>query len=279
MVLKFHKFHGAGNDFILLNNMHGSIGYAGEKGRYMIRGLCDRRFGVGADGLILLEPSDSHDFRMVYFNADGNEGSFCGNGSRCAVIFAHMQGIISGSSACFTASDGAHKAEILHKTASGFRVRVEMKDTEYPKLMSNGSIYADTGSPHLVIFKENISILDVMVEGSAIRYDGAWKPGGVNVNFAEFTGDKSIKVRTYERGVENETLSCGTGVAASALAAWVHLHPHSGEQIYTVHTAGGTMQVRFTPPKEGVSPAHFTSVSLEGPVERVFEGTINLPQP
>ncbi|TVR41529.1 MAG: diaminopimelate epimerase [Bacteroidia bacterium] len=279
MVLKFHKFHGSGNDFILLNNMHGSIDYSGNNGSDMIKGLCNRRFGIGADGLILLEASDSHDFRMVYFNADGNEGSFCGNGSRCAVIFARMQGIIKGATAHFTAADGTHKAKILQKTATGFMVCVEMKDTAHPEKMEDSVYYIDTGSPHLVIFRENVSMIDVAGEGSAIRHHAKWMPGGINVNFAESDEDGGIRIRTFERGVENETLSCGTGVTATALATWVHFRGNAGEQVYSIQTAGGILQVRFVPPVEGASPARFTSVYLEGPAEQVFEGTIKLQQP
>lgn len=260
MKLKFYKYQGTGNDFIMVDNRTAVIS---KNDTILIRFLCDRRFGIGADGLILLENSETpgDDFKMVYFNADGNESSMCGNGGRCLVAFAKFLGIIS-EKASFTAIDGFHEA-VIEKDLVG------LKMMEVNGISETGSaFFLNTGSPHHVIFSENVEDLDVKKEGSSIRYSEAYaSKGGTNVNFVLPVDEDTFKVRTYERGVEDETLSCGTGVTAVALAAY-----RSGKtKATTVHleTPGGELAVKFTPTGKG-----FSDIWLTGPAKLVFKGEI-----
>lgn len=230
----------------------------------LIRFLCDRRFGVGADGLILLENSENprDDFKMVYFNSDGNESSMCGNGGRSLVAFAKFLGIIK-DQAAFTAIDGFHEAVITNDL-----VGLKMTDVSGIDEKEN-ALYLNTGSPHHVIFSDEVEKLDVKKEGAAIRYSEAYvSKGGTNVNFAALIDEASFKVRTYERGVEDETLSCGTGVTAVALAA----HASGRTSASTVHlsTPGGELSVKFTP-----VGASYKDIWLTGPARQVFKGEIS----
>lgn len=259
MKLAFEKYHGAGNDFILIDNR----GRHFSKEQAHIALYCNRRLGIGADGLILIENHPDFDFEMVYYNADGNLGSMCGNGGRCAVIFAKKAGIINNTTT-FMAIDGPHAATIVEPE------RVNLAMGPVSKIEQSGSDYVlDTGSPHLVRFVEDVDGIDMIAEGRSIRYAPAFREKGINVNFAVLSGN-TCRMRTYERGVEEETLSCGTGTVAVAVAASVHDANAVGEQEYILEAPGGKLRVSFT--KE--SAQHFTNIYLEGPVKKVFSGTI-----
>ena len=260
MKLNFFKYQGTGNDFIMVDNRNPVLS---KNNTNLIRFLCNRRFGIGADGLILLENSldENEDFKMVYFNADGNESSMCGNGGRCLVAFAKYLGIIS-KEAAFGAIDGFHKAVIEDDL-------VGLQMSEVRRISEAGSAYfLNTGSPHHVIFSDEVGDIDVQKEGSAVRYSPEYlSKGGTNVNFVSPLDTASFNVRTYERGVEAETLSCGTGVTASALAAY-----HSGKTTSTtvkLVTPGGELTVSFKPSTEG-----FEEIWLTGPAKQVFKGEI-----
>jgi diaminopimelate epimerase len=256
MPAHFYKYHGAGNDFILIDNRDGS--FQADIG--VISGMCRRRFGIGADGLMLLEASGDYDFSMRYFNSDGKESTMCGNGGRCMVAFAHALGLIN-SSAVFLASDGPHHAKLL---PNGL-ISINMRDvTEISRHQGNDLI--NTGSPHYVIHVEDPSAIDVIREGKAIRYDKSIATEGVNVNFIHREENQQIHIRTYERGVEDETLACGTGSVAAAVSA--HLRYPSDKPSYLLHAPGGDLQVHF----DSQNNHTFTNIWLTGPAEFVYEG-------
>jgi diaminopimelate epimerase len=258
----FYKYHGTGNDFILVDNRDGF--FRPDKAR--IERLCHRRFGIGADGLITLESASGFDFGMKYYNSDGNESTMCGNGGRCIVAFADFLSP-GGNSFRFTAADGAHTGKILNKEGDVYNVKLSMKDV--PGYKNQGEDFIiDTGSPHFVKFINDIENIDVVWEGRNIRNLAEFQPGGVNVNFVKVEGDR-IFVRTYERGVEDETLSCGTGVTASALAYASTRHMNEG--IVSIMTLGGALKLHF----KHKWPV-FTGIFLEGPAMKVFEGLIEI---
>ena len=256
----FVKYHATGNDFILIDNRAGNY----DTNRKFVSYLCHRRFGIGADGLILLNSSEKYDFEMLYFNSDGREATMCGNGGRCIVAFASYHNIIN-KTCIFSASDGIHKARILKRDQNITYVDLQMSDVKEIQKNKNNYIL-NTGSPHLVKFTNRVEQLDVLHNGRSIRYSDQFKEEGVNVNFVEVRPDNTLFVRTYERGVENETLSCGTGVVASAIA---HAY-RSATQIEEVNisTPGGMLNVKF---KQQFNI--FTDISLAGPATFVFEGT------
>lgn len=256
MKIDFYKYQGTGNDFILIDNRLKTISLQQDT----IRLLCDRRFGIGGDGLILLEETPGFDFCMVYFNSDGRESTFCGNGGRCIASFAKLLGLADQQTR-FIAKDGTHEASFL-----GPDVRLKMQDVKQINLVVPGFLLF-TGSPHYVEFRENVSSLDVEKEGRAIRNQKLWKKEGINVNFIE-KKKKSISVRTYERGVENETYSCGTGVTASALSSSLFGYTSPVQ----VETPGGTLQVEF----QKSDDHSFTEIYLTGPATLVFQGTIEI---
>jgi diaminopimelate epimerase len=258
MTLKFSKYHGTGNDFILLDNRSDQVQLSTEQVAF----LCHRRFGIGADGLMLLEELQGFDFKMVYYNSDGRESSMCGNGGRCITAFAHHLGIIKGKTH-FTAIDGSHTATI---DKDGI-ISLHMQD------VTNIADYKDycilnTGSPHFITWVDDVKQLDVVQLGREIRNRNQFMPGGINANFVQRMNN-GLWVRTYERGVEDETYSCGTGVTAAAIAA-------TGEQTGTfntpIFTPGGNLFVSFT--KDTATSAK--NVVLIGPAVFVFEGTIEL---
>ncbi len=259
MKLTFYKYQGTGNDFVMIDNRDQKISKNDTK---LVRRLCDRKFGIGADGLILLEKPDKpeDDFKMVYFNADGNESSMCGNGGRCLVAFAKFLGIIE-DKARFTAIDGPHEAAMDNSVVS-----LKMQDV-HEIIESGDFLFLDTGSPHHITFAEGISKKDIKKEGAAIRYSDRYSNGGTNVNFVEVNSEDSFSVRTYERGVEDETLSCGTGVTAVALAAYASGKTNS--QKVKLITQGGELFVQFKKTEEG-----YTDIWLSGPAEQVFKGEI-----
>ena len=255
-MISFIKYHGTGNDFILIDDRQSLHELKTET----IRKMCDRHFGIGADGLIQLRNKEGFDFEMLYFNSDGFPGSMCGNGGRCATAFAHSLGLIK-EQANFIAFDGPHEAKIISKNP--YIVSLHMNDVS--NIESNSDfVFLNTGSPHYVCFTDHVANVDVINEGRKIRYNERFKKEGVNVNFVEEL-EKSLLVRTYERGVEDETLSCGTGVTASVIASVV-----SGKNISSgclIHTPGGKLTVHFK--QDGKS---FSNIWLEGNAEMVFEG-------
>lgn len=260
MKLEFYKYQGTGNDFIMLDNRQEVLS---KNNTNLIRLLCDRKFGIGADGLILLENSEEplDDFKMVYFNADGRESSMCGNGGRCIVAFAKFLGIVN-EKAAFTAIDGFHEATITNEL-----VGLKMMNVKGVEKKSE-AIFVNTGSPHHVIFSNEVEEIDIKKEGAAIRYSEEYRTsGGTNVNFVAPIDKGTFSVRTYERGVEDETLSCGTGVTAVALASYATQKTDAT----TVHlqTPGGELAVSFEPVGEG-----FQNIWLTGPAKQVFKGEI-----
>lgn len=251
----FYKYQGTGNDFIMVDNRNDSFPKNNTK---LIEKLCDRRFGIGGDGLILLENAGGADFRMVYFNSDGNQSTMCGNGGRCIVAFAKQLGIIE-SEAQFIAVDGPH-----HATISGNVVSLHMKDVNSVSRYDDYT-FMDTGSPHHVEVVENLKDFDVKHVGSRIRYSGMYGEGGTNVNFAEQLGADIFSVRTYERGVEDETYSCGTGVTAVAIAMYATGLTTSTD--ISLQTPGGALNVKFD--NDG---KRYVNIYLTGPAEFVFKG-------
>jgi len=257
MNLTFYKYQGTGNDFVMIDNRQLVFDKADTK---QIAFLCDRRFGVGADGLILLENHDTFDFKMVYFNADGNESSMCGNGGRCITAFANFLGVIK-NDAIFEAIDGLHKATI----ASGL-VSLQMKDVK-TLLNHKTHQFLDTGSPHHVQMEADLSDFDVKFFGRKIRRGSPYNESGSNINFVSKISEEKFAVRTYERGVEDETLSCGTGVTAVALA--MNYIGETEKNLITLQTEGGDLQVSFEKAKTG-----YENIWLIGPATQVFKGTI-----
>ncbi len=257
MVLTFYKYHGAGNDFIIIDNrdMH----FPADNISYIER-LCDRRFGIGADGLMLLESADDYDFRMRYFNSDGREASMCGNGGRCIVAFANMLGLVGGHSS-FIAVDGPHEA-FLEPDGD---VSLKMSDVNHLEITGD-EYFLDTGSPHFVRFVDSLEGLDVFAEGRAVRYSDRFKEKGTNVNFV-CQEKMHLTVYTYERGVEAETLACGTGITASALSAALRSGVDNG--LFTVKAKGGNLSVSFKKTESG-----FSDIWLKGPAVFVFEGRL-----
>jgi len=258
MNLNFYKYQGTGNDFIILDNRQQNISLTNKE----VKRLCNRRFGIGADGLMLLNVKDGYDFEMVYYNSDGNQSSMCGNGGRCLVKFAHKRGIHK-STYHFLAVDGEHEATI---DDNGW-VNLKMKDVSGIRKNFLDSIL-DTGSPHYVKPTRDVRNYDVVKAGKEIRYSDVFKKEGINVNFVEGTEDR-IFVRTYERGVEDETLSCGTGVTAAAL---VFAHNEVGFNRVEVTTPGGNLAVEF----DKTGEEEFKNIWLCGPAQLVFEGEIEI---
>lgn len=260
MRLTFFKYQGTGNDFILIDNR---LEIFPKQNTQLINQLCDRRFGIGADGLILLERHATYDFRMVYFNSDGNESSMCGNGGRCLVAFAKQIGIIK-TTAKFEAVDGYHYAEI----STDELISLQMKDVYSIAVHQNYS-FLNTGSPHHVQLVSDLKTLDVKSEGSKIRYSELYGADGSNVNFVHQIDSETFSLRTYERGVEDETLSCGTGATAVAIA--MHHVGKTKSNSIDLQVEGGKLCVLFNE-NNGV----YSEVFLVGPATFVFEGTINL---
>lgn len=270
MLQKFFKYHGAGNDFLLADNREGYLSLS----RSQIRHLCDRHTGFGADGVMLLEKSEKKDFRMVFYNPDGSGGMMCGNGGRCIVAFAADLGVVSGNFPVeFEAPDGLHTAVILSEAKNLSRtIRLQMRDVkgvkEYPE---DDAFFLDTGTRHLVKFVSGLDAFPVREQGKLLREDPRFAPEGTNVNFV----DPSLRIRTFEKGVEDETLACGTGIVATAIAACYKGVPGSvspgGRVTYAVHAAIADLSVDFIPSGEG-SGFSASDVWLSGPAAMV--GTV-----
>jgi diaminopimelate epimerase len=259
MLLEFSKYQGTGNDFILFDNR--AMKLRPDMQAFFSK-ICDRRFGIGADGVMLLQNAAGYDFEMVYFNADGREGSLCGNGSRCIIKFAEKLGLKK-AKYHFLASDGAHEAEL-----DGDIVRLKMHDVNDIGHFIN-YYEINTGSPHYVEFLAHVAEVHVKEEGAKIRYNEKYSRDGVNVNFVECVED-GILMRTYERGVEDETFSCGTGVTAAAIIYAVDNKLIPGNYTIPVKVLGGELKVSF----EKISDDHFTNIWLIGPAEFVFSGVV-----
>ncbi|MGR7811771.1 diaminopimelate epimerase [Lacinutrix undariae] len=257
MKLTFYKYQGTGNDFVMIDNRQETFDKADTK---MVAFLCDRRFGVGADGLILLENHPVYDFKMVYYNADGNESTMCGNGGRCLSAFAKQLGVID-EIGTFEAIDGLH-----HVVIEDHIVKLQMQDVETIENHEN-HVFLNTGSPHHVQLVNNLKTFDVTSQGAKIRYSELYGEVGSNINFINAINDTTFAVRTYERGVEDETLSCGTGVTAVAIA--MHKTGKTTSDLVTLQTEGGTLQVSFDC-VDGV----YKNVWLIGPATLVFKGEI-----
>jgi diaminopimelate epimerase len=265
MKIQFYKYQGTGNDFIIIDNRQQL--FPSDDKNFIAR-LCTRQFGIGADGLILLEDDAALDFKMVYFNADGSESTMCGNGGRCIAAFARQLGIVQDETN-FVAIDGPHKAYF-----SEDKVYLQMKDVDIVHERGH-DLVLNTGSPHYIIFSKDVDKINIIVEAHNIRYNHEFKIEGINVNFVELLDNRSIKVRTYERGVEDETYSCGTGVVAAAIASYLNPDddfPQEPEIITTIETKGGRLEVSFVVNEEG----HFTNVTLIGPAEKVFSGELEV---
>jgi len=260
MIIPFHKYQGTGNDFILIDNRKNQFPLLKSSQVHL---LCDRRFGIGADGLMLLNEKNGFDFEMKYYNADGKEGSMCGNGGRCMIKFAYQLGIHR-EMYRFLASDGVHEAEI---ETDGI-VSLKMKDVRNVRKFHNDFIL-DTGSPHYIKMVSDVMNVDVYKKGYEIRHSKEFEEEGINVNFVEQLSEPDkIIVRTYERGVEDETWSCGTGVTAAALVCY---HNENGFNEVEVKTIGGKITVEFDRVDD-----KYENIWLCGPAEKVFEGNFNL---
>jgi diaminopimelate epimerase len=259
MKLHFYKYHGCGNDFILIDNRMKNIKHLLVK---TIRTLCHRRFGVGADGIMVLKRHNQYDFEMEFYNSDGTGGTMCGNGGRCIAAFAKKIGIAH-NFAKFLANDGLHEAHIVENDL----IKLKMKDVNEVEIGSD-FFYLNTGSPHFVKFYDDIDNIDVYTEGKKIRYNERFRENGTNVNFVSIK-EEEIHVRTYERGVEDETLACGTGATASALCTC--LKTKSDTDNFKIKTTGGNLKVYFENNLE-----KFSDIWLEGPAKYVFEGDIDI---
>ena len=257
MKLQFYKYQGTGNDFVMIDNRQNIFD---KQNTEKIAFLCDRRFGIGADGLILLENHETLNFKMVYYNSDGNESTMCGNGGRCITAFAKYLGIID-KETVFEAIDGLHHASI-----EGDIVKLQMQDVDDVQTFKS-HVFLNTGSPHHVQMESNLNGLDIKAIGSKIRYGKPYNESGSNVNFVYKISEDKFAVRTYERGVEDETLSCGTGVTAVALAMY-----HIGKtlkNLVTLQTPGGNLKVSFEKHND-----LYKNIWLIGPAIQVYKGEI-----
>ena len=261
MKVLFSKYHGTGNDFIIIDNRQ----FRWVPKEEDIVFLCNRHFGIGADGLMLLTEKQGFDFYMTYFNSDGRESTMCGNGGRCMIAFAHSLSLV-GEESRFMAIDGPHLGKIEQKVPSDI-IHLKMKDVNVGEVKAD-HLFMDTGSPHYVLFEEGVESLDIIGKAKQIRFNERFKEGGTNVDFVEIRNDH-LFVRSYERGVEDETLSCGTGVTASVLAYAIK-NPEK-RTFMEVKTRGGNLSVSYK--QQGNS---FTDIWLSGPVTFVFHGEITV---
>lgn len=258
MDFQFEKYQGAGNDFIIIDDRKENFP---DQDHSLIQKHCDRHFGIGADGLILVRDSDRSDFKMLYFNADGHPSSLCGNGSRCVFAFANKHQMI-GNEGTFETSDRIHRGSITPDDL----ICIEMGDVL--TIEKRGSaIFMDTGSPHHIEFVDQVSAIDVKTQGAAIRYGAPYFETGSNANFVEKVNEKEFNIRTYERGVEDETLACGTGAVAAAIGA--HFSGQTPLDMVNINALGGCLQVSFTP-----DSGQYKNILLIGPATYVFSGNL-----
>lgn len=261
MNVKFSKYHGTGNDFVLIDDREEVFPLHNTE---IINHLCHRRFGIGADGLMLVRNDENFDFRMIYFNSDGNESTMCGNGGRCIVAFSYMLGLIK-EKCSFIAIDGVHDAEVVKSDY----IRLKMIDVNEVEI-GKGYFYLNTGSPHYVTFVKEFNDEGIVDDARKIRYNNRFKEIGTNVNFVK-PGENDLYVRTYERGVENETYSCGTGVVASAISAGIE--SKAEKSFHKVQTLGGKLKVSY---EADFEKNEFKNIWLEGPAKLVFSGTVTI---
>jgi len=263
MLIRFSKMSGAGNDFIVIDNMKRDIGFTEPQ----IRRFCKRRTGIGADGLILVEPSEHYDFTMKYFNADGRPGSMCGNGGRCAAYFARVAGI-AGDATVFEANENRYEAWVTGPEL--VKLKMAVPEDFRNNFYANGFSchFVDTGSPHTIIYTEGLDTFNVDDAGSAIRNNTDLFPQGTNVNFLEVTGPDTLNVRTFERGVEAETLACGTGAVAAALMSY-RLGKLASTSVSVSVRSGDVLQIDFS--------ENMQEVFLSGPAHIVYTGTATFP--
>ena len=252
----FYKYQGTGNDFILIDDRANVFPL---KDVSLVACLCDRRFGIGADGLILIQNAATSDFKMVYFNADGNESSLCGNGARCTIAFANFLNCIEDKTT-FEAVDGLHSAHI-----DGDIISLQMHDVSKIQAFENHT-FLDTGSPHHVEMVEKLKTFDVYGNGKRIREESPYYMTGTNVNFVEQLAKDQFAIRTYERGVEDETLSCGTGATAVALAMYENKKTTATK--IKINVQGGVLEIQFEVTDKG-----YSQIFLSGPAEQVYSGT------
>ena len=257
MMIPFYKYQGTGNDFIIIDDRDSEITFSNDK----ITHITSRKFGVGSDGIILIRNHNDYDFEMIFYNPDGSQ-SFCGNGSRCAILFAYHMGIV-GREVEFISTDGAHEAKIITDSI----VELKMSNSLEVLNLKSGAFFVDTGSPHYVNYLDNIEEIDLIKQARVIRNSAEYIKEGVNVNFIEKINN-NIKMRTYERGVENETLSCGTGVTAAALVHASNLSINKGK--VDVFTRGGQLSVSFA-----FDGKYYQDVWLKGNATYVFKGEID----
>lgn len=260
--IPFYKFQGTGNDFILIDNRNNEYQFT----RSQISTMCNRRFGIGADGFILLNTSKEADFEMKFWNNDGSDNMMCGNGGRCIVAFAHQLNMFT-KKCRFIAPDGLHEAEILEENANIKIISLSICDTEIPTQYSDTEFLINTGVPHLVVFEHQINQFDVVENGRRLRNDLRFSPQGTNVNFIEIITENYLRVRTYERGVEGETLSCGTGAAASALV-FAFKNKHEATSKIAIETLGGILKVSFEK-----QDSKIRNIYLSGATNMVFKGS------
>lgn len=253
MQFHFYKYQGTGNDFVVLDDRNQQFDQNNDR---LIAKMCDRRLGIGADGLILLRSHAEYDFEMRYFNANGSEGSMCGNGGRCIVSFANKLGLFD-SKTQFMAVDGVHEAMIENEL-----VHLKMQDVAAVETTPN-YYFVDTGSEHTVSFVDNLAQFDVVHQGKLIRHSERFSPAGVNVNFIECQPNNTLSMRTFERGVEDETFSCGTGATAAAIVA----HKNGMTSPININTLGGLLKVSFD-----YHQHKYQNIYLVGPAELVFDG-------
>jgi len=260
MKIHFYKYQGTGNDFVMIDNR---TNFFPKENTQLVARLCDRRFGIGADGLILLENDPETDFKMVYYNSDGNQSTMCGNGGRCLVAFAKQLNVIEDTTT-FNAVDGLHHASV----GTDGIVSLQMIDVE--NIQKNPDYtFLNTGSPHHIQLVEDLENYDVNQNGAAIRYGDLYGKAGSNINFVKKIDDSTFRLRTYERGVEGETLACGTGATAAAIA--MNATGETASTSINMNVEGGKLSVSFD--KDGDK---YTNVFLNGPAEFVFEGTIEI---
>lgn len=277
MKIIFHKYHGAGNDFIMVDNRTQLLPRHSPE---LYAQWCHRRFGIGADGVILLQNHAEYDFEMVYYNADGCEGSMCGNGGRCIAAFAKQLEIVQ-EKMFFWAADGLHAALLNDRPTM---VSIQMKDVVAIQQYSKNDWILNTGSPHYVRFVNHLAQIDVLTEGRLVRNAPNFSKEGINVNFVEINNPFHLKVATYERGVEDETYACGTGVVACCIAAYCHvqssIRPKSDNEAtthqYEVETKGGPLSVSFKHSKPDNHTLLFSDIWLTGGATHVFSGQIDL---
>ncbi|WP_185883113.1 diaminopimelate epimerase [Blattabacterium cuenoti] len=265
MNLVFFKLHGTGNDFIILNSITNELQLF-DQNEMFFKKLCDRHFGIGADGIILIQKDVKSDFYMKYYNSDGIESTMCGNGARCSIFFYKQSQKCEKHTIFFRSSDGYHYGNI--KTDNENIVSIKLIDLNQKNIIIQPKyVFLNTGSPHYITFLENINNINVYDKGRSIRYQYPFSKKGVNVNFVKILDKNYIQVRTYERGIENETLSCGTGVVASVIAAYETNRISHHCTTFFVQTLGGMLEVSFEKKKN-----EYQNIYLTGPVQMVYQG-------